>query len=71
MKKEIRYKSQHDNWISKLYLIFSIRAKIFMPQDPWILKIYLKNGGSWEYETSHKPNNEFNTIIKQLKNQIR
>jgi len=42
-----------------------------MPQDPWILKIYLKKGGSWEYETSHKPNNVFNTIIKQLKNQIR
>ncbi|TDQ28714.1 hypothetical protein [Tenacibaculum caenipelagi] len=68
--KKIEHISRHDNWLSKLYLVFSTRARIFMPKDPWILRIYMKTGGNWEYKTSHKTNSEFNVIIQQLNDKI-
>jgi len=64
--KKIRHYDPNNNWWSKIYMFGSISAHVFSDDDPWILKIEKKNGGSWEYYTSPEEHSEFNEIVKLI-----
>ncbi|MDY8135463.1 hypothetical protein [Aquimarina sp. 2201CG5-10] len=65
--KKVKHYDPNNNWWTKIYILGSISGHIFADDDPWVLKIKKKNGGSWEYKTSQKTNSEFNQVIKLIK----
>ncbi len=64
---KIKHFNPNNNWWTKIYILGSISAQIFANDDPWILRIEKKNGGSWDYQTSPKTNSEFNQVIDLIK----
>ena len=68
--KEIKHFDTNDRWWMQLYVLTSFWAQIFSPDDPWVLKVTLQNGGSWDYKTAPRYNSELNKIIKQLQSKI-
>ncbi len=69
--QKIKHCDPNDNWWTKIYRLGSIAAHLFADDDPWILKIKKKNGGSWDYQTSPKPNLEFDQVIKLLETKLK
>lgn len=66
----INHYDPNDNLWTKIYISTSLSGQIFAKDDPWILKITKKNGGSWTYKTSPKPNSDFNKVIELLKTKL-
>ncbi|WP_299443161.1 hypothetical protein [uncultured Aquimarina sp.] len=68
--KDIEHYDPNNNWWTKLYMLTSLTAQIFSKNDPWVLKIILKNRGNWTYKTSPKQNSEFSQTIRLLKMKV-
>ncbi len=68
--KSISHYNPSDNWFMRLYIATSIAGRIFAKKDPWTLKIVLKNGGDWTYQTSPTHNMKFRKALKLIEEKI-
>ena len=50
----------------RLHITTSISGRMFAKTKPWILKIVLKNGGDWTYQTSPTLNMELRKALKLI-----
>lgn len=68
--KSVSHYNPNDNWFMRLYIATSIAGRMFAKKDPWTLKIVLKNGGDWTYQTSPTHNMEFRKALKLIEEKI-
>jgi len=57
---KIKFYKESDS--SRLWLL----QAIFPALNPHILKFYKKNGGDWEYQSSHEEDKEFLAILTEI-----
>ena len=68
---EVKLIDHREKWWFKLYSLTSLSAQIYSGDDPIKLKIFKKNGGDWEYQTSNEYDSEFYSIIDQINIKIK
>ena len=66
----IKHYNPNELWYNKWYVYKSLLNQMFAKDDPWILKIKLKNGGDWTYKTSHKTDDLFLETLIHLSEKV-
>lgn len=68
---EIKHYNPNDTWWNRFINTTTWEGILFSDSDPWRLKVLLKNGGDWTYETSYRKNQKFREAVMLVNENIK
>lgn len=68
--KQIQHLDPNSNFLKQVYIATSFFGRMFAKDDPWNLKVDLKNGGDWTYKTAAYRSLELMQILDYINRKL-